>query len=67
MVCLLSAWYACGLLLLCLYIFWLSSSLLLFYSLFDTVILSQQGSLLFATRVYLFQHDTKKKIHVTAN
>jgi len=36
------------------------SSLLLFYFLFDTVIFSQQGSFLFTTRVFLFQHDTKK-------
>jgi len=41
--------------------FFPSSSLLLFYFLFDTVILSQQGSLLFTTRVFLFQHDTKKR------
>jgi len=31
-----------------------SSNLLLFYFLFDTVILSQQGSLLFTTRVFLY-------------
>jgi len=47
-VCLLSSCSASGLLLSCLYVFCFSSSLLLFDFLFDTVILSRQGSLLFA-------------------
>jgi len=61
MVCLLSVCSASGLLLSSLYVLCFSSSLLLFNFLFDTVILSQQGSLLFTTLVFLFQHDTKKR------
>jgi len=61
-VCLLSSCSASSLLLSCLYVVVFSSSFLLFYFLFDTVILSQQDSLLFATRVFLFQHDTKKNV-----
>jgi len=40
------------------YFFFFQFITLLF--LFDTVTFSQQGSFLFTTRVFLFQHDTKK-------
>ena len=42
------------------FLFFFQFTTLLF--LFDTVILNQKGSLLFTTRVFLFQHDTQKNV-----